>query len=397
VRAADVFRRMKATVNAKSDIELPSLGNFKTACIVQKWDEASLHFKTGNLPQQSLALKNVLPENVLELAKKLSIGTGVTSDDQFDLGSLAFAIGQESIAAQAFDKISAGKTLQPAIAAAQRFLKNDATATVPVGDREQAAQKTYDDLAAARTRKDQAAVLQLSTRLIVDFADTQFVKSRQSQIQQLTVPGSDPVDPPATVATPATAPAAAVTSEEAAIAELKKLGFNTIDGDWQLDKGKGLSTQTGGFAEAELKDGAIALNYQLDEGATLEVFVREDGNSPESVKERARIEAYNVEIGEGYGIHSSKAGIAIYGDKSTGMTATGTSRGSMERTPIPIRLQTLAYQPGPHAATIQVHGDELIIQSDDRTFKTREKLRDTGFIVLRITGRAKVVGLKLGK
>jgi len=394
VRAADVFRRMKATVNAKSDIELASLGNFKTACIVQKWDEASLHFKTGNLPQQSLALKNVLPENVLELAKKLSIGTGATSDDQFDLGSLAFAIGQDAVATQAFDKVTANKTLQPGVAAAQRFLKGDATVIAPVGDREQASQKMYDELVAARARKDQGAVLQLSTRLIVDFADTQFVKSRQVQIQQLTVPGSDPVE---AAAVPVPATAATAGNEELAVAEMKKLGFNTVDGDWQFDKTKAFSTQTSGFAEAELKDGAIMLSYQLDEGATLELYVREDGNSPESVKERARIEAYNVEIGEGYGIHASKAGIVIYGDKSTGMTATGTSRGSMERTAIPIRVQTLGYQPVTHSAMIQVHGDELIITSDDRTFKTREKLRDGGFIVLRVTGRAKIGALKLGK
>jgi len=393
VRAADVIRRMKISINAKGDIELPLFGNTKAACIIQKWDDTlmSYKYKVGNLPQQIMPLKNVPPENVLELAKKLSIGTGATSDDQFDLGALAFVIGLDSIAAQAFEKVSADKTLQPAISAAQRFLKTDAaTAAVPVGDREQAAQKMYEDLAAARARKDQAAVLQLSTRLVVDFANTQVVQSRLAQIQAMTVPGSDPVDPP----TPATAQAA---NEDGAIAELKKIGFATINGDWQLEKGKGFAIQTGAHAEAELKDGAIALSYVLDEGAQLEVYVRDDGSTPEALKERTRIEAYNVEIGEGYGIRASKAGIEVYGDKSIGLTNSGTSRGSMERLPIPIKLQNLAYQPGAHFVSIQVHGDELIITSDDRPFKYREKLRDSGNIVLRVTGRAKIVGLKLGK
>ena len=78
------------------------------------------------------------------------------------------------------------------VTAAQRFLKVDSGAGA-VTDREQAAQKLYEELAAARTRKDQTAVLQISTRLVVDYADTQWVKSRLTQIQQLTVPGNDPV------------------------------------------------------------------------------------------------------------------------------------------------------------------------------------------------------------
>jgi hypothetical protein len=46
---------------------------------------------------------------------------------------------------------------------------------------------------------------------------------------------------------------------------------------------------------------------------------------------------------------------------------------------------------------VSAHGDELLIQVDDKLFKSKDKLRDTGPFVVKVMGRAKIANLRVGK
>jgi serine/threonine-protein kinase len=406
-RAARTLDRMRLALASVKTVPLQNLGSFKEPGELVGWTDKGLDFKPRELQAQLVPWKIVTGENLLEVAQAVKVAAGSSPTDLLDLGSLAFCANVPSVAAEKLLRaIAADAAAKPLAVPALRILHPGPTAEERSGQ----AKQLFAGAVAARENKEPLKLFKLQQRLLADFADTEFVKTHQKEIQDL-LPGKavqapdkkdsekkDPEKPK-----PDT-PAARKDDEkkgpdDAVVAELKKFGWTDVHGNWAQDPKRRTAFVVigGGLLTAPVSDGAVQVTFQLEEGASIGVYTRYLPESPATKELRATLASYDIILGAGYGVHCKSDGVRIYGDKTPGAIDTSTTRGTYEKRAVPMRLDSKAVQPGVHTASVAARGDKLDILFDGKPWRSADKLRAEGSLAIIIEGNAKVDSPMLGR
>lgn len=397
-KAADLMTQMQSKVNSAKTVELQGLGKYPAGQL-QGWTDKELTFKPTHppgLPPQPVPMKLVTPENLIQIAQAVGVSVKDTPAEHFGLGALAFASGAKDLAAEHLAKADAAS--KPLADAAFRFLK-----PAPANKNEQAKQ-LYADALEARQKKDSDTVIKLQTRLIVELAETEFVQSNMKQIHQLGLPGSETAvvqAPPKTADTKTPepkkdpAPAKADKKEDAAtVAELKKLGWAEVKGDWAQDKSKRtvFTVATGGSLSVPWTEGGAQVQFQLEEGASLSIYVRHEPVDAVPKATRDNLSEYDFVLGPGYGASVEADSAAIFADIGPSTYSPGTSRAKLARLALPLRAEKKDLKPAPaHSLLVAARENKLEVQLDGKVVaRSSDNLRPAGNIVLIVEGGAKL-------
>ena len=403
-KAADLMVQLQTKVNTLKTVELQGLAKYPAGQLTG-WTEKELTFKPTNppgLPPQPVPMKLVTPENLIQIAQAVAVSTKDTPGDHFGLGALAFAAGAKEIAVEQLAKVDNGdKALADA---AMKHLKSVA----PPQSKNDLARQLYSDALDAKQKKDMDTAIKLQQRLIVELAETEFVQANLKQIHQIGLPGGSDVavvhNPPKTpdktpektpekTTDPKKDPAAADKTDPAVIAELKKLGWGEVKGEWTQDKSRRniFSVAAGGTLSLAAVDGGAQVQFQLDEGASLAVYVRHEPVESVLKTTRDNLEEYDFVLGLGYGAIVDANAAAIYGDISPSAYSPGTLRAKLAKLPLPLRTDKKDIKPGPHSLQVIARGEKLEIQLDGKVVsRSSDNLRQTGNIVLIVEGSAKL-------
>ena len=398
-RAADLMTQLQTKVNALKSVELQGLGKYPAGQLTG-WTEKELTYKPTNppgLPPQPVPMKLVTPENLIQIAQAVAVSTKDTPGDHFGLGALAFAAGAKEIAVEQLLKAENGdKVLADA---AMKHLKSVA----PPQSKNDLARQLYSDALDAKQKKDMDTAIKLQQRLIVELAETEFVQANLKQIHQIGLPGGSDVavvhTPPKTPdKTPEKTPdmkkdPATEKTDPAVVAELKKLGWSEVKGEWTQDKARRniFSVTAGGTLSAALIDGGAQVQFQLDEGASLAVYVRYEPVESVLKTTRDNLEEYDFVLGLGYGAIVDSTAASIYGDVSPSAYSPGTLRAKLAKLPLPMRTDKKDLKPGAHALQVFARGEKLEVQLDGKVVsRSSDNLRPTGNIVLVVEGSAKL-------
>jgi hypothetical protein len=403
-RAAQVFERMRMALESAKSVQLTNLGSYKAPGELTGWQARGLAFKPKELKEleaQNVPWKQIAPESLIEIAQALKIASGTTASDLLDIGALAFAAGASATAVEKLEQAVAADPAAKLVADAPlRILK-------PPPDRETVAKLLFFEATAARAKKQSDAVLKLQQRLIVEFADTEFVQKSRKQIQELGLPGGTAPDDTATASkTPDKVKDPPPPDkkddkkpdkkddkkDEAAIAELKKLGWTEITGNWTQDPQRKtmFSITGGGTLLVPFLDTAVKVTFQIEEGGSVAVYARYLVDTAEIKAQRATFDDYNVVLGHGYGIHYAGGMATVFGDKTPSEIVVGTTKGTYEKKALPVRVQSLSSKPGTHSVMILARGDHLEIYFDDKKRVTDDKLRSEGGVAIIVEGSAKL-------
>jgi serine/threonine protein kinase len=398
-KAADMMAQMQSKVNSLKTVELQGLGKYPAGQLTA-WTDKELTYKPTNppgLPPQPVPMKLVTPENLIQIAQALGISSKDAPGDHFGLGALSFAAGAKDIAAEHLPKAEGSEKVLAD--AAMRFVK---PATAPASKNDLAKQ-LFGDALEAKAKKDMDTALKLQQRLIVELADTEFVQSNIKQIHQIGLPGGSDTavahNPPKTPEkTPDTKPdpkkdSAPEKTDPLVIAELKKLGWADVKGDWTQDKSRRniFSVTNGGTLSVPLVDGGAQVQFQLDEGASLAIYVRHEPVESVPKTTRDNLEEYEFVLGPGYGASVESNSATIYGDFGPSVFSPGTSRAKLAKLPLPMRTDKKDLKPGLHSLQVVARGEKLEIQLDTKVVsRSSDNLRQTGNVVLVVEGSAKL-------
>ncbi|MCY3022236.1 MAG: protein kinase [Planctomycetota bacterium] len=426
-RAAAIMERMRTGVNSSKAVPMPGLGSFREPGLLTAWEDRSLSFKpkSKDLEPQPIPWKQITGENLLLIAQALKIGTSNMPSDLLDTGALAFAAGVTAVAIEKLQQAGAADRATKATADVPLRLLRPAA---PGDDRELAAKKLFADAAAARDKKDADKVLELQKRLVVEFADTDFVQIRRRKIQDLsaglessssvsskkegekpkvaeakvepkTEPKAEPKAEPKTEpkAEPKTEPKVEPKKEEdpaaTAIAELKKYGWTEVKGNWAQDpKRKTTFTVTGGGQLlGPFLDAAMQVTFHVEEGSSIGVYARHLPDTSAIKDLRTTLETYSLVLGCGYGVLCTANTVKVFGDKAPSASAAGTTRGTYERKTQPLKVfENKPIPPGAHTVTVSAQGEKLEITFDGKMWRTADKLRNDGGVAIIIEGGAKI-------
>jgi serine/threonine protein kinase len=398
-RASDVMKRMKLALEKKKAVDLQGLGSFKSNGQLAGWDDRGLTFQPPGLPPQPVPWKAVTGENLIQISEALDVSDKPTASELFDLGSLAFAAGVNALA---IEKLQMASELDLNIKAKAEFplsMLKPAGAAPAKTDREALAKQLFADAGAARAKKDNDAALKMQQRLIVEYADTQFVQANRLQIQELGLPGKVSTDPEQKDKPVATKPETDTDKAKAEmIADLKKRGFTEITGDWTQDpKRKTLFNVTNGQLFCPIAEAATQLSFKLEEGAKIGIYVRQENETETFKALQEKFETYSMELGRGYGLLVTTTEATIYGDRIGTTGGVGSPRAQLEKMAVPTRLEGKNVQNTVHNVTVSARGDKLEISLDGKIWRSQDKLRSEGGVSIVVEGNAQIDSPVVGK
>ena len=373
-RAAAVMERMRTLVNEKKSVTIEL---FKTPARLLEWDEHGLTFEDEDplhkgQPPQAAAWNHVTPDNLLEIAHELKIGANKDApSEQLDLNALSFAVGAAKIKPGADVATHATKAVEP---------------VKPEGDREGAARQVFNSAKDAREKKDMGLMSQHLVKLMSEYSNTDFVQAHAKEINELGLP---PVveTPKAAVIKDAEKDKDKESKEDATVADLKKLGWEEIKGLWSEPQKGNFQVKNGGELGLRTSDAATQVTFQLDNGASIGVYVRYEPDNEINKMKRTRIEKLlGLDVGRGYGFQTEGNSITAFGAK----VLSGIGKRAESRN-VPLKVNNVTFDTGSHSLHVSVHGDKLELELDDHPKITTElSLRPDGQVRIVIEGAAKL-------
>jgi len=180
-------------------------------------------------------------------------------------------------------------------------------------------------------------------------------------------------------------------TDEAVSAELRKLGWTEVTGNWTQDPKRktAFSVIGGGSLTAPLVDAFTQVTFQVEERGFVAIYLRYQQDTTELKDLRAVFEEYNLVLGNGYGVHYTGNTATVYGDAHPAAGGSG-AKATYAKKAVPLKVQAMTIPPGPHSISVTARGDRLEINLDGRTLTTARKLRPDGGTAIIISGNAKV-------
>jgi len=422
-RAASVMSRMRQAVNASKAVPVPGMGSFKEPGQLTGWEDRGLSFKPKDLPPQTVPWKVVTPEHLQDLAQVLKIAGGDTAAGLLDAGTLAFALGATNVAEEKLKQAAAVNGPDKAVAeAALRILRPPP----PPADRESVSKQLFAEAAAARNERDIDKTRKLQQRLIVELADTGFVQTHRKEIHALGLPLPSLPDDKTPAKVPDKTKDVATDKkgekvedkkaekkdekvadkkddkkkEDPAVAELKRLGWQEVTGNWTQDQRRKtlFSVTGGGSLTAPILDGGVQCQFQLEESATIGVYMRYVPDTAEIKDLRTTMEEYSLILGRGYGVCQSGTTAAIFGDKTpASASSSAAGRAALEKKTVPMKTNSVPAPAGVHSVVVLARGNHLEVTFDGRSWRTQDKLRADGGAAIVIEGNARLDSPLLAK
>jgi hypothetical protein len=400
-QAGRIISSAEQAFQARKTLAVPGgLGAFKKPVTVTRWNAQGLTFTlnenspSGALPPQTLQWRSITVENVLDLHRALSSGgsgSGPSNGSELSgTGALAFALGADAAGVDKLKQAAALESaLAPLAAAAERYARID---------REDPARKLIQSAFSAADRKDLPAAQSAASDVLKSYGDTAAAKEHGERLKAL-AGGSDTAAASAAPEKKAEPEKPEASTEELAAAELKKLGFTTVNGAWSVEPGARpvFGVKEGGSLQVTATDGTLSFSAMLAEGAALNAYARVEADNPIARGIRERMTSPQFEAGRGYGVETAKNAATIYGDRTAAGSGGGAGRHFMQRMQIPFKMGTQNLTAGPLSVVLAVKGDDLLIQVGDRSYHYRDKLRAEGGFLLELTGAVKLTNLKFAK
>ncbi len=259
-KAADkIFAALRSQIAAKP-LELASLDTFKNVKVT-KWDDKGFMYNTKeiNQPQPFTWEKQSAPEAVFQVARELKKADLEKPEGQWELGILAFALGNQSAAgkyirdavakedspfkAQAAVVLKLIRPPEPVVAKPEKVDKSDPlAASSATTSFEDDAKSLFKELQDAKKADNKEKFKAIRADLEGKYLATEFFKNHKKEINDLSsgmaVANTDPPKTPD--------PAKAVMDkpkgdslppeEKEAHEYLKQLGWTEIIGTWTWDK-----------------------------------------------------------------------------------------------------------------------------------------------------------------
>ncbi len=291
--ADKIVASMRKQVSLKP-VELANLTRYSNVSVTL-WDDKGLTFVTPQFPQAQLFAweqreQGLAAEVLLQVAKKLREPDLEKSAGQWDIGVLAFAMGNQNVAAKCLrDAVSGDASFKSQSGVALKLLKNvdlspvkekaekvekvekpDASAPpvapVVASATEDDAKQLFKELQDAAKAGEKKKIDAIRADFDGKFAATEFVKARKKEIDDLTASAKTAaVDPPKA---PDKKADTLSPEETAARAMLKAAGWTDIIGTWVWKKELNLFYVEGyGELSNPAPEGDIFVTYTIDDKA----------------------------------------------------------------------------------------------------------------------------------
>jgi tRNA A-37 threonylcarbamoyl transferase component Bud32 len=384
-RAAQLWDRTRQAVAAGARPEVSELGQYRLPGRVAGWDDKGLTYVSPQLPGgaagQLVPWRQVTPVQALALAKAAQPAP-TEQAAKLDLGLMAYALGAWAAAAELLEPGQFADTglqllaSEPHARAVRTIQETQAAETLAAGR-------------AAREKGDRAGALRAVQTLKAEpLSGTDLVKANAEEIAALETWAQEAA-PAAKAEEPRAEPGPA--SPET-VAELKKLGWENVEGNWTPDpKRKGVYAVKDGKLTLAARDVALTLSFQLGQGAKLSAMVR---YRKDRIPDWARRMGGGVmdRLGPGYGLVCTTATAQVYGpyeSRGWGGKKGGPFWGERFLIGAPYKTQDWPMNPAQHQAVIQVKGDAMELVLDGRAVQGRD-LRQDGTVLLSIEGAAEI-------
>ncbi|HYF52486.1 MAG TPA: protein kinase [Planctomycetota bacterium] len=383
-RAAAALDEMRAEVNKKA-VLVPAFGNFSNVTL-PGWNDNGIQYAVKEFKDQvqTLPYKSLTPKHILQVAEALKVGAENTAGEAFKLGSLAFALGSDLLARTKLEAASADEKFKAACEAALKRM-----GPADSSSREAQAAQIFKDASAAKEKKDMDTVQKLAMRLTIDFADTDFVKSHAEQLHALQLPPGAEKEKEKEKKQEAEKPV----EGESAEAEIKKLGWSGVSGEWTQDpKRKSLFSVKGGGMLTYDADVDLKVTAAPEEGGAVHIYYRYVGDvDNEEVRRwvreiKAAFQKRGIELGYGYGAVVKTGEVNLFGSRDLKETLVPTKEGTVKVPPGPV----------PIALTAQ-EGKLTVTMPGSQPKRFNQPMREGGQTAIIIEGNARIELLPLKK
>ncbi|MBI3828167.1 MAG: protein kinase [Planctomycetes bacterium] len=406
-RVAKYWEAAKAAVTSGKKPELAAFGSFPKGKATG-WTDKGIGYAPEGYPEQLVTWKIVPPKHALNLAMTASPERG-----PLDAGLFAYAVGLwgEAIAylgkAEGADKALAEEPRNRALA----MLEDEARNAFAAGK-------------AAYEKKDFPAVQkELKPLTAGPLAETKTAKENAAEIQKM-LQGDAGVA--AVAAKKEDAPKG--TEGKDASEDLKKAGWETVEGEWKAVPGKtGVFAVKDGKLKVDVKEGSVSLTVQ-SKTAVMEVYFHTDENALERAKGGIgllrfggnaafadKLQAALKDTADGYGvkIEGGKAKVFEAGPlealadeaPSFGGGGGGGGRGGRGRGGFggqgmwqrilgeaPAKAQEFDLSGDTYKIAVSAVNTKLDVQVNDKVHSHTHRMRDEGVLLIKISGEATVTG-----
>ena len=385
LRAVSIIDQLRLSVNKDGiEVELPKLGKVK----IFRWNDHDLSILPLGYDKNASIM---LPYEKL-LSDDLVRMTNVIQPNNEQVGYLCdrlaftFAAGAEDEALKTLEKLNKVEINEPhlrkLVETVLRWMKPDIRA-----------QKLFNEALVAREKNDWRLVQQMQQALVMEFADTNFVKGHLKEIDGLPPPFSDSsgfdVLPPSQDKKNLQQESE-VDADSSTTMELKNLGWTHAFGNWNQDKQQStyFCEKNRGRLICEKNDGKVHVNFKLlDENANVGIFAHYIPRHKRAPDPRET----GLEIARGFGIQVLHGKAYIYFGNAT-------QDKGLKKWPSPIMVLKSGEQPLPlntvHNLTLSVRGDNLDLTLNGRAWHASAdaKFINEGVITIIIEGKVELSG-----
>lgn len=381
-RAGKVWDTVRERAKAGFPNEFQTLGRYKVPGKVSGAETRGLSYSSPKLPAggQLVPYKDLTPENVVELAKQVGPAP-------LDLGLLAYAVGAVAPALELLDPAKFTNETEQALAkGAYERLKQ--------GSREQLAQTALANAQAAKERNDAKAAGEALQAFGADgpLADTEFARSHAAEITAVKEWTEKSASKTTTQTPAADTPKAPEKTTPETIAELKKLGWDSVEGLWVPNpEKKGMYKVTNGKLIFNGHDAVGTVVFQLAPGGQLSLLARNDQNNDLPPLFREGLRQHLGETGTGYGAVVGASGARTFEPFNPPEAFGRRMPPALQNTRIPVAKATdWPVKDAAHSLTVQTQGENVNVEYDRQYRRAIQKVRPLGNFILEVQGTADV-------
>ena len=383
---AERYRRVsKAWASVKGQLknglpgEFQSLGRYKVPGKITAANDRGLTYSSPKLPAggQLVPWKDLTAENVMVLSQMAQLSP-------LDQGLLAYALGSP----KALELLNPANYTDPV----EQDLAKGAHERAGKGAQEELAQTALAKAKASKEGNDPKAALEALAALSSGgpLAETAVARDHVAEITVM----KEWADTAGSVAVagPVAAQQPLRTTPET-VAELKKLGWDTVEGLWVPDpKHKDTFKVTDGKLILNAKDAVGQVKFKLEAGSQVCMYGRSERN-PVSPINQDRLRRQGSKIAPGYGIAVGGSSVKSY--EASDLRWGGGRRGRRVGPPgmriqIPVvKASDLKVRAGVHTLTMEVKGESVTLSLDGQQ-RTLRNIHPNGSFVLEVKGSAQI-------
>ena len=394
-RAGLAWTETLMTVGSKP-LELAALGSFSAGKVIAK-NNRGLVYKPDLMPlEQPVSWKAIRGEQALALVSKAREEKGPDAT-ALEHGLLAYAVGDYRGSVKLLGR---ARTVE-----AQMALADEPYARA-LKKLDEEAKASFAAALAAYAKKDTEVVRREAKLLLPpgELSVTEFAVSKEGELRRLL----EAQPAPAVVAQ-----AAPGAPKKDGTEELKRVGWESVGGEWSLTDKKGTFRVKDGYIKVDAKNAMVSLTAKLSANAKMEVMVRRDEGSIKRTEDLVngfklfaggRAKVFDDAIGrmaEGYGVILEGTQAKVFtSDSISGMPGAGAGRrpgggrfggGGAGLNPLidaPLRVAEWDLQGETHVIEVNVKDNQLDIKVDAHKQADSRDLRDTGEVYIKIVGEA---------